>query len=517
MQSSTALSMDGTQVSSSTPHTSCTKSVRKHKHDELVFSHPPSKLQQFTEDDKGEDFNVEWARYSQERSSLGVDILPSSPVHSGSNNDVASCKTILQAVSPTTVTVKEKEVVFGHKANGQQQSFLASPKTNRKLIFETGTERLKTQLVPSSSGSKSNGEKVEFKTDQCREEGGQDDVSSVQCSNDCSPEIEIVNCIKSRQSTEVLYVSSHSCDSTKTSSQHGASAGRSRSSEDTLYETDTGVKAGAKKDADTEAESSDEFFLHLSPSQTQKSVYLTPVCDNNDSFHSTSLKLDSKIHSSYTASNADVLISESQNDKETLHAAEQNNELAPGCFNSEKHSVCTVRVEEIQEGDEKPSQLKSSGRCTDMGHTDISGNVTRQKLSINDAVTPEGSHCVPESFTAFSQVKDVFQITAVEQSQCKAQVDSERQLRWSKRKRGDGNQDTLVDSSAISDNESDGQVQKKAKMETADVTTGHELTPSSLPQEVLAFQHKVSNMFLPLKRKDIWLKSACCNFFFLPY
>jgi len=496
--------MDRTQVSSSTPQTSCTKSVRKHKHDELVLSHPSSKLRQFAEDDKGEDFNVEWARYSQERSSLGVDILPSSPVHSRSNDDVASCKTILQAVSPPTVTMKEKEVVFGQKANGQQQSCLASPKTNRKLIFEAGTERLKTQLVPSSSGSKSNAEKVEFKTDQCREEGGQDDVSCVQHSNDCSSEIEIVNCIKSRQSTEVLYVSSHSCHSTKSSSQHEASAARSESSEDTVYLTETGSNAGAKKDADTVAESSDEFFLRLSPSQSQKSVYLTPVCDNNDSFHSTSLKLDPKIHSSYTGSNEDVLISESQSDKETLHATEQNNKLDPGCFNSKKHSVCTVHVEEIQEGDEKPSQLKSSGRCTD-----ISGNVTRQKLSINDAVSPEGSHCVPESFTAFSQVKDMFQITAVEPSQCKAQVDSERQLRWSKRKRGDGNQDTLVDSSAISDNEIDGQVQKKAKMETADMTTRHEFTPSSLPKEVLAFQQKVSNMFLSFKHKDVWLKSAC--------
>jgi len=504
MQSSTALSMDGTQVSSSTPQTSCTKSVRKHKHDELVLSHPPSKLRRFAEDDKGEDFNMEWARYSKERSSLGVDILPSSPVHSGSNDDAESCKTILKAASPTSVTLKEKEIVFGQKANGQQQSFLASPKTNRKLIFDTGTERLKTQLVPSSSGSKGNAEKVEFKTDQCREEGGQDDVSSVQHSNDYSHEIEIVNFIKSRQSTEVMYVSSHSCDSTKSSSQHGASAGR-RSSEGAVYVTDTGSNAAAKKDADTEAENSDEFILHLSPSQSQKSVYLTPVCDNNDSFHSTSLKLDPKIRSSYTGSNADVLISESQSDKETLDATEQNNKLAPGCFNSEKHSVCTA-----QEGDKEPSQLKSSGSCTDAGHTDISGNVTRQKLSMKDAVSPEGSHCVPESFTAFSKVKDVFQITEGEPCQCVMQVDSERQLRLSKRKRVDGNQDTPVDSSAISDNESDGQVQKKAKVETADMTTGHEFTPSNLPQEVLAFQQKASNMFLSFKHKDIWLKCACC-------
>jgi hypothetical protein len=510
MQSSTALSMDGTQVSSSTPQTSCTKSVRKHKHDELVLSHPPSKLRRFAEDDKGEDFNVEWARYSKEGSSLGVDILPSSPVHSRSNDNVASCKTSLQAVSPTRVTLKEKEVVFGQKANGQQQSFLASPKTNRKLIFETGTERLKTQLVPSSGGSKGSAEKVEFKMDQYREEGGQDDVSSVQHSNDYSPEIEIVKCIKSRQSTEVLYVSSHSSDSTKSSSQHGTSAGRRRSSEDTVCVTNTGSNAGAKKDADTEAESSDEFFLHLSPTQSQKSVYLTPVCDNNVSFHSASLKLDPRSHSSCTSSNAGVLISESQSDKEAPDATEQNNKRAPGCCNSEKHSICTVHEEEIQEGDEKPSLLKSSGSCTDTGHTDLSGNVIRQKLSVKDAVSAGGSHFVTEPFTAFSKVKDVFQITAVEPSQCVAQVESERQLRWSKRKRSDENQDTPVDSSAVSDNESDGQVHKKAKMETADITTRHEFTPSSLPQEVLAFQQKVSSVFLSFKHKDIWLKSACC-------
>jgi len=512
MQSSTALSMDGAQVSSSTPQTSCIKSVRKHKHDELVLSHPPSKLQRFA-DDKGEDFSVEWARYSKERSSLGVDILPSSPVHSRSNDDVASCKTLLQAVSPTRVTLQEKEVVFGQKANGQQQSFLASPKTNRKLIFETGAERLKTQLVPSGSGSKGNVEKDEFKKDQYREEGGQDDVSSVQHSNDYSPEIEIVSCTKSRQSTEVLYVSSHSCDSAESSSQHGTSAGKRRSSEDTVYVTDTGSNAGAKKDTDTEAESSDEFFLHLSPSQSQKSVYLTPVCNNNDSFHSSSLKLDPTSHSC-TSRKADVLISDSQSDKEVPDATEQNNKCAPDFLNSEKHAVCTVHEEEVQEGDEKPSHLKSSGSCTDTGHTDLSGNVTRQKLSIKDAVSPGGSHCVTESFTAFSKVKDVFQITAVEPSQCVAQVDSERQLRWSKRKTSDGNQDTPVDSSAISDNERDGQVQKKAKMETADITTRHEFTPSSLPQEVLAFQQKVSNMFLSFKHKDIWLKSACCITFF---
>jgi hypothetical protein len=493
MQSSTALSMDGTQVSSSTPQTSCTKSVMKHKHDELVLSQPPSKLRRFADSDKGEDFNVEWARYSKERSSLGVDILPSSPVHPHSNDDVATCKPILQAVSPTRVTLKEKEVVFGQKADGQEQSFLASPKTNRKLIFETGTERLKTQLVPSSSGSKGNAEKVEYRTDQYKEEGGQDDASSVQHSNDCSSEIEIVNYMKSRQSTEVLYVSSHSCDSTNSSSQQGTSAGRKWSSEDSAYVA--GSNGGTKKDADTEAESSDEFFLHLSPSQSQKSVYLTPVCDNNDSFHSTSLKLDPTRHSSCTSSNAGVLISESQSDKELPDATEQNNKRAPGCFNSDKRSVCTFH-EEIQEGDEKPSQLRSSGSCTDMGRTDLSANVTRQKLSIKDAVSPGGSNCVTESFTAFSEVKDVFQITAVGPTQCVVQVDSERQLRWSKRKRGDGNQDTPVDSNTISDNESDGQLQKKAKMETADMTTGQEFTPSILPQEVLAFQQKVSNMFL---------------------
>jgi len=184
------------------------------------------------------------------------------------------------------------------------------------------------------------------------------------------------------------------------------------------------------------------------------------------------------------------LISESQSDKEPPDVTEQNNKHASGCFISEKHSVCTFHEEEIQEGDEKPSQLRSSGSCTDMGSTDLSANVTRQKLSIKDAVSTGGLHCVTESFTAFSKVKDVFQITAVEPSQCVAQVDSERQLRWSKRKRGDGSQDTPVDSTAISDNESDGQVQKKAKMETADMTTKHEFTPSILPQEVLAFQQK---------------------------
>jgi hypothetical protein len=511
MQSSMALSVDGPKVSSSTPQTSCSKSVREHKHDELVLSHPPSKLLRVAEDNKGEACNVEWARYSKDISPLGVGILPSTPVQSCSNDDVATCKTILQAVSPSGVTLKEEEVVFGQKENGEQKSFLASPKTNRKLIFETETERLKTQFAPSSSGSKGNAENVEFKTDQYREEGGQDDASSVQHSNDYSPEIEIVNCMKSRQSIEVLNVSSHSCDSAKSSSQHETSAGKRRSSEDAVYMTDTGSDAVAKKDADTEAESSDELFLHLSPSQSQKSVYLTPGCDNNDSFNSTSLKLGPESHSSYTSNNANVLIAESRSDIGTLDATEQNNKGAAGCLNSEKHSVNAVHKEEIQERDEKTSQLKNSESFADMGHTEISGNVKRQKLSIKEAVSPEGSHCVTESITAFGKVKDVFQATAVEPGQCVAQVDSEKQLRWSKRKRSDGNQDTPVVSIAVSDNESDSQEKKKAKMETVDMTTRHEFTPSSLPQEVLAFQRKVINMvFFSFKHNDVWFYSAFC-------
>jgi hypothetical protein len=493
MQSSIASSLDGPQVSSSTPQTLCSKSVKKHKHDELVSSRPPYKVLRVAEDNKGKAFNVEWARYSKDGSSLGVGILPSSP-QSCINDDVVPGKTILKDVSPSRITLKEKEVVFGQKENGEQQSFLASPKTNRKLIFETETERLKTQFVPSSSGSKGNAENVEFKTDQYREERGQDDASSVQNSNDYSPETEIVNCMKSRQSTEVLNVSSHSCDSTKNSSQHGTCVGRMRSSEDAVYMTDTGSNAVANEDGDTETDSSNELFLHLSASQTEKSVYLTPGCDNNDSFHSTSLKLDPESHSSCTSNNADVLISESRSDNDTLDATEQNNKGAPGCFNSEKHSVNGGH----EEGDEKPSQLTSSESFADMGHTETSGNVKRQKMSIKEAVFPEGSRCVTESITAFSKVKDVFQATAVEPSQCVAQVDSERQRRWSKRKRSDVNQDTPVVGIAISDNESDGQVQKMAKMETADMTTRHEFTPSSLPQEVLTFQQKVINMFFHL-------------------
>jgi hypothetical protein len=496
LQSSTASSLDGPQVSSSTPQTLFSKSVRKHKHDELVLSRPPYKLLRVAEDNKGEAFNMEWSSYSKDVSSLGVGILPSSP-QSCINDDVAPCKTILQAVSPSRVTLKEKEVVFGQKENGEQQSFLASPKTNRKLIFETKTGRLKTQFVPSSSGSKGNAENVEFNTDQYREERGQDDASSVQNSNDCSPETEIVNCMKSRQSTEVLNVSSHSCDSTKSSSQHGTCVGRMRSSEDAVYMTETGSNPVAKDDADTEAESSNELFLHLSQSQTQKSVYLTPGCDNNDSFNSTSLKLDPESHSSYTSNNADDLISESRSD-DTLDSTEQINKGAPGCFNSEKHSVNAGHEEEIQ-GDEKPSQLQSSESFADMGHTETSGNVKRQKLSIKEAVFPVGSHCVTESITAFSKVKDVFQATAVEPSQCVAQVDSERQRRWSKRKRSDGNQDTPVVGIAISDNESDGQVQKMAKMETADMTTRHEFTPSSLPQEVINMFFHLNIMMCGLK------------------
>lgn len=496
IQSSTALSVDGSQDSSSTPQT-LTESVRKRKRDESVLSHPLSKLQLIAEDDKREDFNVEQARYSKERSSLVVDALSSSLLHSYSADDVAQYKTILQAVPPTNVTLKEKEVVLGQKANGQRQSVLASPKANRKLIFETETERWKPQFVLSCSSSKGNVEEVEFKRDQYKEEGGQDDAPSVQHSNDYSPEIEIVNCTKSRQSTEVLYISSQSCDSTKSISQLGTSAGRKRSSGNPVDMTDIGSNAGTKKDADTEAECSDEeLFLHLSPSQSQKSVYLTPVSDKNDSIHCTSLNID-LTSPSYSNSNADALNSKSRHDQEILDTTKQNNKHVLGCFNSERHSAYTIH-EEVEEGGEKSSQLQTSASPTDTGHTDVSGNVTRQKLSIKDAVSQEGSHCVTESFTTLSKVKDV-PITSVEPSQCVVPVDSKMQLRRSKRKRSDGKQDALVVSIARSDSESDGhstpsEVQKKAKTETADMTTGHEFTPSSLPQEVSAFQQKVISM-----------------------
>jgi hypothetical protein len=400
--------------------------------------------------------------------------------------------------------LKEKEVVLGQKANGQRPSGSASPKAKAKLIFGTEAEGQKPQFVLSCSDSEGNAEKVQ--TDHYKEEGGQDGTPSVQHSNGCSPEIEMLNCQNLRQSTEVVYVSSHSCDSTKSSSQHGTSAGRKRLSANTVEVTDIESNADTKKDGDTDTECYDEsLVLHLSFSQSQKSVYLTPASDKNDNCHSPSLNAD-LTNCSYTSSNADTLNSESRSDQETFDGTKQNVEHVSGSFNSEGHSVHTVHTKEIHEKPEKPSQIQSSGSSADTGQTDGSGNVTRQMLSmpfalsIKDAMSPEGSHCVTDSFTAISKVKGVVQITSVESSQCVTPVDSEGQLRLSKTKSSDVNQDTVVVSTDISDSESDGhstpsEVQKNVKMETAHMTTGREDTPSSLLQKVLTFRQKVISTF----------------------
>jgi hypothetical protein len=494
--------MDGSQDPSSKLETSITKSTRKRKHEESDLSDPVFKLQRIAEEDEGKDISVKQVSCSKDRSSLGVDALSSSPAASPITDDVTKYKTSLPVVSPTKITLKEKEVEISPKINRQQQSPLASPKASRKLVFETEIEGHKPQFVLDPSNSDQNAGKVGHKTDKYEEEGRQTatDASSVQGGNNSSPEIEILNSKKSRQSIEVVFVSSHSHDSARSNSQHKIHAGSKRISGN-VEVIDIEYNADKKKNVDTEEECSDEeLFLHLSPSPSQKSMDLVSKSDKSSSSHSASVSVNHTSYSSYKSSNADSLNSGSRSEQEVLNTTKQDKKLSSGSSNSERHSIYTIQ-EEIEEP-EKMSQSHSSGSSTNLEYTNDSGSMTRKKINMpfsltkKDIVSPESSPCITDSFTTFSRVKDVAQITSVQPSQFVTPVDSESQLRRFKRKRDDGKQDIPLVSIAGSDSESDShstpsEVQKKSRTDNGDMTNGHKDILSILPQKPATLLQKV--------------------------
>lgn len=501
IKSSTTLSMDGSQNPSSKLETSRVKSTKKRKRNESDLSDPLCKLQRIAEEDE-EGVKIGQVSCLKERSSLCVDVLHSSPAASTSTDDVARHKTNLPVVSPTKVTLKEKEVEISPKADRQQQSVPASPKASRKLIFETVVERQNPQSVLVHTSSKENVIKPESKTDKYKEEEIRSVTAalSLPSSVDSSPEIEILNSKTSRKSIEVVFVSSHSHDSAKSSSQRERHAGRKRSSGDALEVVNTEDNADREKGVDTEAECSDEeLFLHLSPSPSQKSMDVGSRPDKCGSSRSASVSVDHLSHSSYKSSNADSLNSGSVSEREMSNTTKQDKGLISSGSNSERYSIYTIQEEEIEE---KPSQIQSSGISTNSEHTNGSCSVTRKKMNMPFSLTkkyivsPEGSPYITDSFTTFSKVKDVAQITSVGPSQPVTSIGSESELRISKRKRDTGKQDIPIVSILGSDSESDShstpsEVQKKARTENGDVVNGHKDTPSILSQKPITHLQKV--------------------------
>ncbi|XP_021929935.1 uncharacterized protein LOC110834765 isoform X3 [Zootermopsis nevadensis] len=494
IKSSTALSMDQLQDRSSNLETSLVKLTRKRKHDKSDLSDPLNKLQRIAEEDK-EGVHVGQVSYLKEGSSLCVGVLPSSPAASTSTDDVAKHKSTVPVVSPTKVTLKEKEVQISPTANRQHSIVLASPKASRKLIFETEVERQKPEFVLGRTSSKENIIKTESKTDKKEEVHSITAAPSMPSTNDSSPEIEILNSKTSRQSIEVVFVSSHSHDSAKISSHREIHSGRKRSSGDALEVVDIEDDACRGKGVDTEAEcSDDELFLHLSPSPSQKSVDLVSRPNKHGSSHSASVSVDHLSYSSYKSSNAASLNSGSVSEKEMSNVKKQDKKLVSGGSSSERPSICTIQEAVIEEECEKTSHIQSSGSSVYSEHTNGSCSVTRKKIDMpfsftkNDIVSPEGSPSVTDSFTTFSKVKDVAQILSVVPSQPVASGGSESELRISKRKRNNGKDDIPVVSIVGSDSESDcystpSEEQKKARTENGDVMNGLEDTPIILSQE----------------------------------
>jgi hypothetical protein len=506
MKSSTTLSVDGSQDTNTKLETSPVKSSRKRKRDELDLSNPLCKLQQIAEEDE-EGNKIGQVGCLKEGSLLCFGALPSSSAALTSTDDVAKHKTNLPVVSPTKVTLKEKEVEISPKANRQQQSVLSSPKASRKLIFETEVERQEPQFVLVRTSGKENIIKTESKTDIYKEEKihSATVAPSVSSSNDSSPEIEILNSKTSRQNIEVVFQSSHLHDSAKNSSQCEIPAGRKRASGDTVEVVNIEDNSGREEDVDTEAECSDaELFLHLSPSPSQKSMDVVSRPDKCSSSHSASVSADHISSSSYKSSSAYSLDSASVSEQEISNTTKQDKKLL------ERHSIYTIQEEEPEE----TSQIQSSGSSTNSEHTNgsciMSGKKKNMPFSLakKDIVSPEGSPYVTDSFTTFSKVKDVAQFTSVGQSQSVASVVSESEHRISKRKRDAGRQDIPVVSIVGSDSESDGhstpsEVQKKARTENVDVINGHKGTPSILSQKpttvlrevIYQFHHCILNCF----------------------
>jgi hypothetical protein len=492
--------MDGSQDPSSKLETSVTKSTKKRKHEENNFSLQMSKLQRIVEvKDEEQGINVEQTRHSKKGSSLSVHDLPSSAATSASAYDLAKQKSSVLLMSPTKVTLKEKEVEISPKANKQEQSILTSLKASRRLTFETEAEKQKPELVLVQSNSTKSLGKVESDTHSHEEDVRQNvtDVPSVQGNIDSSPEIEILDSKKSRQSIEVLFVSSHSHDSLKSTSQREVHAGRNRASGGTVEVIDVDI-ASRKKDADFEKEGSDgELFLRLSPSPSQKPMDFVCRSDKNSSSQSASLSADHTSYSSYKSSNAESLSSSSRGEQEVLDTMKQGKKLLSGSSNSKNYSVYTIQEEDTEEF-EMSSQIQSSGSSTNSGFANGSCDVARKQKHKLQVASCEGLPHAVDSCTTFSKVKNEAQIVSAEPGLFLAVVDSETQLTESKRKRDTGKQGIPIVNIVGSDSESDGhstpsEVLKKARTDSGDVENGHKDTasilhpkPSTLLQKVIS-------------------------------
>jgi hypothetical protein len=494
--------MDGSQDPSSKLETSVTMSARKRKHEENNSECQMSKLQRIVEEEDEEDINVEQTRYSKEGYSLGVHALPSSATTSASAYDLPKHKSSIPVMSPTKVTLKEKEVEISPKAKKQEHSILTSPKASRKLIFETEAERQKPQFVLQSNSTKKLGKESETHSQEEDVRQNVTDVLSVQGNNDSSPEIEIVDSKYPRQSIEVLFISSHSHDSLKSTSEHEVRAGGNRASGGTVKVIDVDI-AKRKKDAESETEGSEELFLRLSPSPSQKPLDFVCISDKHSSSHSASISADHTSYSSYKSSNAESL--SSRGEQEVLDTAKQGKKLLSGSSNSKRYSVYTIQEEDAEEC-EMTSQIQSSGSSTNSGFANGSSDVAsklKNKLHspIAEVVSCEGLPHTVDSCTAFGKVKDGAQIVSAEPSQFLAVRDSESELAVSKRKRDNGKQVIPVISIVGSDSESDShstpsELQKRARTDSGDVENGHKDTTSILHQKPSTLLQKVISSYL---------------------
>jgi hypothetical protein len=485
-----------------------------------------SKLQRIVEEeDEEKDINIEQIRYSREGSSLGDHAPPSSAATSTSAYDLAKHKSSLPLMSPTKVTLREKEVEISPKASKQEQPILTSPKASRKLIFETDAERQKPQFVFGHGSSRKNTVKTESGTHSHKEDVSQNvtDAPSVQCNSDSSPEIEILGSKKPRQSIEVLFIGSHSHDSLKSVSQHEVRAAGNRASGSAVEVIDVDI-TNRKKDADSETEGSDgELFLRLSPSPSQKPVDVVSRSDKNSSSHSASLSADHTSYSSYKSSNAESWSSGSRGEQEVLDSLKQGRKLLSGNCNSKRYSVYTIQEEDTEDS-EMTSQIQSSGSSTNSGYTNGSCDVARQQKNKLHSLTKEVVSCESSphsvgSCTAFSKGKDGAQIVAAEPSQFVTLLDNESQLTISKRKRDSEKQSIPIVSILGSDSESDGhctpsEAQKKARTDSGDVENVHKDTTSILHEKPPAVLQKVISGCLiicnGMELGNILCKSVLC-------
>ncbi|XP_069700537.1 TP53-binding protein 1-like isoform X2 [Periplaneta americana] len=437
-----------------------------------------TRKRKYTEEDDSEEKSAKVQRIAEEKTVVeGASI---SDDNIGTSKDkVAKDKSVVSLVNPTKVDLKEKEVEISPKADRQKLSLVSSPAASRKLDFETESnagDKKRTQFVLVPSSSKEVEMTEEVKTDKDEETNTQKmaETPESQVSADSSPEVEIVETKKSRKSIEVVYasISSHS-----NSSWQPTFSSQKRLPGDLEEIVEVEDKEDEKKD--TEESSEEELFLHLSPSPSQKSSSDIHRTQKSSGSLSASTSANHTSYSSYKSSNA-ASYTQSEQDSDSTKKAR---EFVVGTSNSKKHSIYTIHEDEVEKG----SQTQNSGSSSSSEHTNglVGGDKMEFSLTRKDILSPEDTPAITDSFTTFSKVKDVAQMTAKEeQSQFSVAMDVESEHRTSKRKRC-AEKDSQVINVLGSDSESDGHstpgdVQKKARIEAADLANGRKDTSSSL-------------------------------------